>query len=68
MNGAAHWVDNCKQHLDFFKKAIVRPRTRADYSHPRGNEAHGGKGRSWVSITIVVNTTSTAKDQQSQVT
>ena len=28
---------------DFFTKAKVRPRTRADHSHPRGNQAHGGK-------------------------
>ena len=48
MHGAAQGVDNCEQHLEFFTKAMVRPRTRADHGHSRGNQAHGGKGRSWV--------------------
>jgi len=48
MHGAAQRVDNCEQQLDFLTKAIVRPRTGADHGHPRGNYAHGGKGRNWV--------------------
>ena len=30
MHGAAQRVDNCEQQLEFFMKAMVRPRTRAD--------------------------------------
>jgi len=37
MHGAAQRVDNCEQQLEFFTKAMVGPRTRADYDHPRGN-------------------------------
>jgi len=48
MHEAAQRVDNCKQQLNFFTKAMVRPRTRADHGQPRGNQAHGGKGRGWV--------------------
>jgi len=70
MHGAAQRVDNREQQLEFLTKTMVGPRTSADHGHPlaRGNEARGGKGGSWVYITNVVNTTSTAKDQQSQET
>ena len=37
MHGAAQRVDNCEQQLEFFTKAMVRPRTRAEHSHSRGN-------------------------------
>jgi len=37
MHGAAQRVDNCEQQLDFFTKAMVEPRTRADHGHLRGN-------------------------------
>ena len=37
MHGAAQRVDNCEQQLEFFTKAMVRPRTRADHGHSRGN-------------------------------
>jgi len=37
MHGAAHRVDNCEQQLDFFTKAMIGPRTRADHGHPQGN-------------------------------
>ena len=30
-------LDNCEQQLNFFTKAMVRPRTRAYNGHPRGN-------------------------------
>jgi len=30
MHGAAQRVDNCEQQLDFFTKAMVRPRTRGE--------------------------------------
>jgi len=36
MHAAAHRVDNCEQQLEFFKEAMVRPRTRADHGHSRG--------------------------------
>jgi len=36
MHGATQRVDNCEQQLEFFTKAIVRLRTRADYGNPRG--------------------------------
>ena len=32
MHGAAQRVDNCEQQLDFFTKAMVRPRTRSQSS------------------------------------
>jgi len=48
MHGAAQRVDYCEQQFDVFTKAMVRLRTRADHGHPKGNYAHGGKGRSWV--------------------
>jgi len=35
MHGAAQRVDNCKQQLDVFSKAMIGPRTRADHCHPR---------------------------------
>ena len=35
MHGAAQRVDNCEQQLEFFTKAMVRPRTRADHGHSR---------------------------------
>ena len=34
---AAQRVDNCEQQLEFFTKAMVRPRTRADHGHSREN-------------------------------
>ena len=37
MHGAAQRKDNCEQQLEFFTKAMVRPRTRADHGHSRGN-------------------------------
>jgi len=37
MHGAAQGVDNYKQQLEFFAKAMVRPRTRADHGHSRAN-------------------------------
>jgi len=37
MHGAAQRVDNREQQLDFFMKAMVGPRTRAEHGHPRGN-------------------------------
>jgi len=37
LHGAAQRVDNCKQQLELFTKAMVRPRTRADHGHPREN-------------------------------
>ena len=37
MHGASQWVDNCEQQLEFFTKAMVRPRTKADHGHSRGN-------------------------------
>jgi len=37
MHGAAQRVDNCEQQLDFFTKAMARPRTRAYHGHSRGN-------------------------------
>ena len=37
MHGAAQRVDNCEQQLEFFTKAMVRLRTRADHGHSRGN-------------------------------
>jgi len=43
MHGAAQRVDNCEQQLEFFTKAMVRPRTKADHGHSRGNSAHGGQ-------------------------
>jgi len=46
MHGAAQRADNCEQQLEILKKAMVRPRTRADHGHPRGNLVHGGKGKS----------------------
>jgi len=48
MHGDTQRVDNCEQELECFMKAMVRPRTRADHGHTKGNLAHGGKGRSWV--------------------
>jgi len=36
MHGAAQRVDNCEQQLEFFT-TMVRPRTRADHGHSRGN-------------------------------
>ena len=38
MHGAAQKVDNCKQQLEFFTKAMVGPRTRADDGHSRRNK------------------------------
>ena len=35
--GRVESVDNCEQQLEFFTKAMVRPRTRADHGHSRGN-------------------------------
>jgi len=37
MYGAAQRVENREQQLEFFTKAMVGPRTRADYGHPRRN-------------------------------
>ena len=37
MHGAEQRMSNREQQLDFFTKAIVGPRTRADHGHPRGN-------------------------------
>jgi len=37
MHRATQRVDNCEQQLEFFTKAKVRLRTRADHGHPRGN-------------------------------
>ena len=39
MHGAAQRVDNCEQQLEFFPKAMVRQRTRADHGHSRGNRS-----------------------------
>jgi len=30
-------VNNCEQQMEFFTKAMVRPMTRADHGHSRGN-------------------------------
>ena len=37
MYGAAQRMDNCEQQLEFVTKAMVRPRTRGDHGHSRGN-------------------------------
>jgi len=37
MHKAAQRVENREQQLDFFTKAMFRPRTRADHGHLRGN-------------------------------
>jgi len=37
MHGAAQRADNCEQQLEFFTKAMVRPRIRIDNGHSRGN-------------------------------
>ena len=36
MHRATQRMDNCEQQLDFFTKAMVRPRTRAHHGHSRG--------------------------------
>ena len=38
MHGAAQSVDNCEQQLEFFIKAMVGSRTRADHGHPTSEE------------------------------
>jgi len=48
MHRAAQRMDNHEQQMDFFTEAMIGPRTRADHVNPKGNEAHGGKERSWV--------------------
>jgi len=36
-NGAVQRAHNREQQLEYFTKAMVGPRTRADHGHPRGN-------------------------------
>ena len=43
MHVAAQRVDNREQQLEFSTKAMVRPRTRADHGHSRGNKRTEGK-------------------------
>ena len=40
MHGAAQKVDNCEHQLEFFTRAKVEPRTRADHCHPTRNIDH----------------------------